>query len=127
MTFEDGASLTIIESNSTVKHLSGNTFVVKSKFTYPDLDEVFNGTVTIRVGNRFDSQIESYKIVEGTQIQKNYTYHSLQFSVDTIDTYYTCNEEVTPSTTTAVIISNTVSSSVIIVSSIHYSTLSVTR
>ena len=37
-----------------------------------------------------------------------------------------CNEEVTPSTTPTVISSNTVSNSAISVSSIHYSTLSVT-
>ena len=79
MTFEGGASLTIIESDCTEKHLSGNTFVVKSKFNFPDLDEVFNGTVTMRVGNRYGSQIESYKIVEGTQIQRNCRYHSLLF------------------------------------------------
>ena len=126
VTFEDCAILTIIESNSTVKHLSENTFVVKSKFNFPDLDEVFNGTVTMRVCNRFGSQIESYKIVEGTQLQKICTYHSLPFSVDIIDTFYMCSEEVTPSTTTTVISSNTVLSSVNIISSIHYSTLLVT-
>ena len=64
MTFEDSADLTIVESDSTVKHLSGNTFVVKSKFIIPDLDEVFNETVNVKVANRFGSQIESYKIVE---------------------------------------------------------------
>ena len=68
MIFEDGTD----ESDSTIKHLSGNTFVVKSKFIHPDLDQVFNGTVTIRVGNIFESQNESYRIVEGTQMQKIY-------------------------------------------------------
>ena len=51
---------------------------------------------------------------------------SYLFLVDIIDTYNMCNEDVTPSTTTIVISSNTVLNSAISVSSIHYSTLSVT-
>ena len=72
VTFEDSADLTIVVSDSTVKRLSGNTFFVKSKFIYPDLDQVFNGTVTIKVGNIFESQNKSYRIFEGIQIQKVY-------------------------------------------------------
>ena len=72
MTFEDSADQSIVKSDSTLMHLSENTFVIKSKFIHPDLDQVFNGTVTIKVGNIFESQNESYRIVEGTQIQKIY-------------------------------------------------------